>query len=660
MADTQSDPQADSRPGLRTGARIEIAGTVLAATIIAAGIGWTLSQPPLTGHQQADAVTTSIAGGLYLVAAISATATVGALLRSTFLARKELKSGSSRPLVHPPRAAWLSANRAALVWFASACVAVPFNAAAASGFPVHYVLGDPWSFMTSVQTVQSWFVAALGAGIVSAMTLIRRRWSTAVTATVLAVLMAVPTVVTAQVSVGTNHDLATDAATVFTLAVTIWFGAVWPVTSSGLEIDPAIRSRLLIICRVAFAIALPFRLGVAAFELDGQSPLRSGYGLGLILLFLLLVLLAFATLRRGAWSDRRRPMARGILIVVLGVQASLVQMVPPQFLAPQTDTQNYLGYNLPLPPNLATMALPGRPNLLLTLVALTAISLYWVAVIRLRRRGDRWPAYRPAAWTAGWIVVLLVSATHLWMYSAASFAWHMTAHMTLNMLAPPLIVLGGPLTLALRALRARSGVLPGIREAVVAVMAAPWVARLLNPLVIWVIFVGSFYLLYFSPIFGLAMRYHWAHQLMTFHFLIIGCEFYGIAIGVDRPPRDVPAVARLAVVFAAMPFHAFFAIAVLAGGGVIGANFYHSLSIGWLTDLAREQQVGGQIAWATGELPLLVVIIALVAQWFTQEQRLARRQDRAADRNGDAELGAYNDLLTELGRRGESRRSPTP
>ena len=658
--------------------RVETAATVVAAGLVAAGLVSLFARPLLPDRQQSDVFTTAVAGLLYLVVGISATATLGALLRATFLcprpAGKRFDRGPERPAKEP----WLSANRAALVWWISASLAVPFNAAAASGLPIIYVLGDPWPYLTSVQTTQAWLVTAVGAGVVFVVTLIKRQWSTAVAATAVTVLLAVPAVVTAQVSVGADHDLATDAAIIFTLATTLWFGAVWAGSDRCAAVPPAdpphpaVAARVMRIARTALVVALLCRIGIAAYELAGRSPLDSDYGLGLIVLFALLVVLAVLTVRpvRGPSALR---LARGVVMVIVGLQAALVQMVVPRYLVPQTSTQNFLGYNLPRPPLLAEMALPGRPNLLLTVVALTAVVFYLWGLIRLRRRGDRWPAYRPIAWTAGWVVVLLVSTTHLWVYSSATFAWHMAAHMSLNMLAPPLIVLGGPLTLALRALPADRRPLPGLREALVALTAAPWLQRLLNPLLIWVVFIGSFYVLYFSPLFGYAMRYHWAHQLMIFHFLAIGCEFYGIAIGVDRPPRDVPAVARLAIIFAAMPFHAFFAIAVIAGGGgvgagaangaggdTIGANFYNSLSIGWLTNLAGEQRLGGEIAWATGELPLLVVIVALVGQWFTQEQRLNRRRDRAAARDDDAELGAYNNLLTELARRDETRRTTTP
>jgi putative copper resistance protein D len=52
----------------------------------------------------------------------------------------------------------------------------------------------------------------------------------------------------------------------------------------------------------------------------------------------------------------------------------------------------------------------------------------------------------------------------------------------------------------------------------------------------------------------------------------------------------------------------------------------------------------------------VVVMIALLIQWRRTDQRTARRLDRAADRDDDAELNAYNAMLAELAKR-DSRSS---
>ena len=61
-----------------------------------------------------------------------------------------------------------------------------------------------------------------------------------------------------------------------------------------------------------------------------------------------------------------------------------------------------------------------------------------------------------------------------------------------------------------------------------------------------------------------------------------------------------------------MPFHAFFGIIVMSSEVVIAETFYQYLDLPWANDLLATQYLGGGIAWAGGELPLLIVVIALV------------------------------------------------
>jgi cytochrome c oxidase assembly factor CtaG len=229
------------------------------------------------------------------------------------------------------------------------------------------------------------------------------------------------------------------------------------------------------------------------------------------------------------------------------------------------------------------------------------------------------------------------------------FSVHMISHMSLNMLAPVLLALGGSVTLALRVLRpAGRGNPPGPREWVTAAVASPITKVLTHPLVTLVLFVGSFYALYFTPLFDGALRFHWAHQLMNIHFLAVGYLFFWPLTGVDRAPVRLPHLGRLAVLLASMPFHAFFGIALMSSDQLIGGNFYRSLALPWLSDLLGDQGVGGGIAWATGEIPMLLVVIALLVQWSREDDRAAARHDRHEDRDDDAELRAYNEMLARL------------
>jgi putative copper resistance protein D len=114
----------------------------------------------------------------------------------------------------------------------------------------------------------------------------------------------------------------------------------------------------------------------------------------------------------------------------------------------------------------------------------------------------------------------------------------------------------------------------------------------------------------------------------------------------------LPPLGRLGLLFASIPFHAFFGVILMSSQTVIGDNFYRSLALPWVTDQLSDQRLGGGIAWAAGEIPLLVVMIALLAQWARSDNRDARRSDRRADADGDADLAAYNAMLQKLAERG--------
>jgi putative membrane protein len=282
---------------------------------------------------------------------------------------------------------------------------------------------------------------------------------------------------------------------------------------------------------------------------------------------------------------------------------------------------------------------------------LLALALYGWAVIRLLRRGDRWPAGRCVAFPFGVLTIMLTTCTRANDYGMVMFSVHMVQHMIISMLSPILLLLGAPVTLTLRALPTAGRGRTGPRELLVRLLHSRFMRVVTHPAFTIPLFIASLYGLYFTSLFDVLMDSRIGHTAMMVHFLLVGLFFFWPIMGVDPGPHRPGYVLRILELFMGMPFHAFFGIALMMAGQPMVAAFAHpAASLG--IDALDDQHTAGGIAWAFSEIPSVMVLIALVFQWYLSEQRTSKREDRAADRDGDQELIAYNAYLASLQTRG--------
>ncbi|GAA2941883.1 MULTISPECIES: cytochrome c oxidase assembly protein [Streptomyces] len=309
------------------------------------------------------------------------------------------------------------------------------------------------------------------------------------------------------------------------------------------------------------------------------------------------------------------------------------------------------GMNMDLPPFTLGRGLGFSADPFFLVGCVAALALYGYGVLRLRRRGDAWPVNRTVLFVVGVLTIALVMCTGLNDYGMVMFSVHMVQHMVISMLSPILLLLGAPVTLALRALPVAGRGRTGPRELLLKLLHSHYMRIITHPVFTIPLFIASLYGLYFTPLFDFLMGSKTGHIAMMVHFLAVGLVFFWPIMGVDPGPHRPGYVMRMLELFAGMPFHAFFGIALMmASQPMVEAykNPPSSLGIDALTD----QSAAGGIAWAFSEIPSVLVLIALVFQWYRSEQRTARRSDRAADRDGDQELNAYNAYLASLQARG--------
>lgn len=309
------------------------------------------------------------------------------------------------------------------------------------------------------------------------------------------------------------------------------------------------------------------------------------------------------------------------------------------------------------PPSFARMWSVSLNPFFAALIAVLAV-LYAVAVVRLIRRGDSWPIARTLLFAAGLVLLFGVTCTGLADYGMYLFSEHMLQHMMLSMVVPLFLLLGAPLTLALRALHPAPAGRTGPRELLLSLLHSRFALIVSSPLFTLPLFIVSLYGLYFTSLFDVLMRSAAGHDLMLDHFLNVGLLFFWPIIGVDPAPRRSPYVIRILELFAAMPFHAFFGVAVMMSSSLITTTFAHPPA-SWGVNALSDQGTAGGLAWGFGELPTMIVLLILFLQWNKSDEREARRTDRKADRDGDLELSDYNAYLAGLAAL-DNRAAPSP
>jgi putative copper resistance protein D len=470
-----------------------------------------------------------------------------------------------------------------------------------------------------------------------------------------------------------SHSLAIGSLIVHVVALTFWVGGLIAITVLSAA-DRAIALPRFSSLSLWAVIAVVVSGSANAWaRLNFQSAWSSNYARVVIFKILLTsILIYFGYLNRkhlsGKWKISLQNLGRllfvevTIMLVTVLVGSRLSNMQPPARAESSVLDPGLAiaGITTPVQPNLWRVISLYDPDALMIGVLITAVALYVKGVVILSRRGDKWPVGRTVAFALGISVIDYATSGGLGVYAKFSFEYHMIAHMALGMIAPIGIVLGAPITLALRTLpQGRNPEERGVRGTLIALLHSKPAGIVTNPIVILALFDGSLFVLYMTPLFGNMMPSHLGHLVMNVHFLLAGILFFHVIIGIDPNPRKVPHLVRIVILFAAMSIHAFFAVALISTSTVIDQGYFASLQTPWNLDLLADQHAGGSIAWAMGEIPILMALVATFIQWMRDDKRETKRIDRNETRMAAMgepdELAQYNAYLTSLAAKGDQR-----
>lgn len=535
---------------------------------------------------------------------------------------------------------------------------------------------DVYGFALQVDQGRALLVQAALTGAVAVGARVVTRVRDAGWVLVIALAAFVPPVLTGHAAASGSHDTAIISLLLHVGAVAVWLGglvALWWYLGERPRTQRVAARRFSGLAAWCFGVVAVSGLVNALVRLGGLTEfVTTDYGRGVLVKVALLVVVAVVAQRVRAGvvgpldpaadaaeppvGVRRVALVTGVELAAMsaaaGLGVALSRTPPPVGEIYTSVAESLLGGPLPPAPTAARLLWSFTPSGVGLAVVLLGGAAYLAGVLSLRRHGDAWPILRTLSWFTGLLTVGYATFGGLGTYSHVMFSAHMASHMVLSMIAPILLVLGAPVNLALRAL-------PGTDEAggrgprqwLAAVLRTRYVRFVTHPVVAATIFVGSLYGIYFSGAFEGLMESHLGHGFMELHFLLAGCLYFEVLVGDSPLPHRIGHLARLGLLLVVMPFHAFFAIAVMNSETVIGGRYYSLLDRPYATDLLNDQYLGGSLTWAAGEVPMVLVLFVLLGQWYLSDSREARRYDRQAERDEGAELEAYNRMFASLSQR---------
>lgn len=240
-----------------------------------------------------------------------------------------------------------------------------------------------------------------------------------------------------------------------------------------------------------------------------------------------------------------------------------------------------------------------------------ALALYVLGTRRVAARGRRWPATQTAAFVVGLVVTAYATEGGIARYQVDNFTLHVVQSLLLFDLAAPLLAFGAPLRLAVQAGGRGQG-------AAIAVVRSRWLGLLTRPVVAFVLYMGTLYVYFLSPLYAVAARHPVLLEYLQLQMLVTGVVLWAVVVGRDSLPRQAGYGARFALVLVGIPFFAF--LGIYLGG--IAQPLYA------VANTLHDTRSGGDVLWALSEIAVVAGLAYLFVEWAREEERRAVRSDR--------------------------------
>jgi putative copper resistance protein D len=276
------------------------------------------------------------------------------------------------------------------------------------------------------------------------------------------------------------------------------------------------------------------------------------------------------------------------------------------------------------------------------IAAMAAASLLYVLAFRRAREQQtrsRHPRAKLVAFQAGIVALFVAVLSPLEHYGNQVLWVNFLDFLVLTMVAPPLLLLGSPLTLAFRA----SG--PAWRARLRSFYRCRCLRYLSFPVVSGLLFAVVTYVWQFSGLLRWAAEEPFARDFQQVTLLLVSLLFWMPALAADPMRWRLPYPLRGLYVLTEMVHKSFFAGMFLTASRPFHPVFAANAPA-WAPEAMTDQRYAIFILWFGGNIIFIGMLVYIIAKWLAYEQRNQLRVDhrlalaRAAAERRQAALAA--------------------
>lgn len=238
------------------------------------------------------------------------------------------------------------------------------------------------------------------------------------------------------------------------------------------------------------------------------------------------------------------------------------------------------------------------------LVGAAMVAIYLAAASKHKHANRSWSIWRTISFVLGVSLSCVAMWPSLVKFAHQDIRGHMIQHLLIGMLAPIGLVMGAPVTLALKTLPHKAA------RSLTSILRSRPFHLISHPLTAFILNIGGMYLLYLTPLYAATLSYHYLHHIIHIHFIAAGYLFTWSIVGPDPAPGRPKFNLRLWVLFLSIAAHAYLSKYMYA----------HLWPRG--TDQGELQiHAAAKIMYYGGDFAELLLIIIFFAVWYQKKDR---------------------------------------